>query len=62
MKYSNFMVERLTLLLRIREDPFSNLGQENGYAEVVRGFPQFLQVNTGIAPKIVPNRILRHSL
>jgi hypothetical protein len=43
------VVEWLTLLLRIREVPASNLDLETGYSDwVFRGFPQPLQANIGI--------------
>jgi hypothetical protein len=44
------VVKWLTLLLRIGEVPGSNLGQETGYPEGSRGFPQSLQANAGIVP------------
>jgi hypothetical protein len=47
----NVAVEWITLLLRIREAPGSNLSPEIGYPDChFRGFPQSLQVNVGIAP------------
>jgi hypothetical protein len=46
----NVVVEWLTLLLRNRVVPGSNLGSETGYSEGVRGFPQSLQANAGILP------------
>jgi hypothetical protein len=46
----NVVVEWLALLLRIREVPGSNLGQDTSCPEFVRGFPQSLQPNAGIVP------------
>jgi hypothetical protein len=47
----NVVVERLTLLLRIRQVPGSNLGPKNGYIYgISRGFPQPLQANYVILP------------
>jgi hypothetical protein len=37
----------VTLLLRIREVPSSNLSPVSGYPDVFRGFPQILQGNAG---------------
>jgi hypothetical protein len=42
------MVEWLTLLLRIREVLGSNLDSETGYSEILRDFPQYLQINARI--------------
>jgi hypothetical protein len=45
----NVVVERLTLLLRIREVQGSKLGLETCFpGERFRGFPQSLQANDGI--------------
>jgi hypothetical protein len=45
------MVEWLTLLLRNREVPVSNLNPEIGYPELTFcGFPQSLKANYGIVP------------
>jgi hypothetical protein len=47
----NVVVERLTLLLRIRKVPTSNLGQETGHPDrVFRDIPQSLQANAGTEP------------
>jgi hypothetical protein len=40
----------LTLLLRIRQFPVSNLCPKTGYPQVFRDFPQSFQANTGIVP------------
>jgi hypothetical protein len=40
---------RLTLLLRSREAPGSNLEEKTGYAEYRHGFHRSLRVNTGFA-------------
>jgi hypothetical protein len=51
----NVVVEWLTLLLRIREVPGSNLDLETGYPHCdFRGFPQFLQANVRIVPQMRP--------
>jgi hypothetical protein len=48
----NVIVERLTLMLRIRRVPGLNLGPDTGYADRgLRSFPQFLQANGGIVPQ-----------
>jgi hypothetical protein len=45
----NFVVEFSTLLLRIMEIQGSNVGRRSTIlTEVLRGFPQCLQVNAGI--------------
>jgi hypothetical protein len=44
----NVMVEWKTLLLRIREVRNSNLGPEIACPEVLRGFPESLQISAGI--------------
>jgi hypothetical protein len=49
-----FVVAWLVLLLSIRKVPGLNLGQETGYPEGFRSFPQTLQVYSGIVPKIRP--------
>jgi hypothetical protein len=47
----NVVVEWLTLLLRIRKVPSSNLGTETGYLDYsFRRFPQSIQGNDGIVP------------
>jgi hypothetical protein len=52
---SNVEVEWLTLLLRIREVPVSNLGLENGYPDWGYScFRQSLQANARMVPKIRP--------
>jgi hypothetical protein len=42
--------EWLTLLLRIREVPGSNIGPGPAYPDVFRGFSQSLDTNAGIVP------------
>jgi hypothetical protein len=42
------MVDWLTLLLRIRQVPGSNLGLETDFTEFLLGCPQSLQENSGI--------------
>jgi hypothetical protein len=45
------VLEWLTLLLRIREVPGSNISPETGYPYwFFRGCPQSLQANAGIVP------------
>jgi hypothetical protein len=48
IKITNVVVEWLTLLLRIREVPGSNIGPVT-LIETFRGFPEF-QANAGIVP------------
>jgi hypothetical protein len=49
--HMNVVVEWLTLLRRIQEAPGLNLSPKTGFlTEVFRGFPQFLQVNSGLVP------------
>jgi hypothetical protein len=58
----NTMVEWLITLLRSWEAPGSNLSLETGYPDLgFCGFPQFLQVNAGIVPKIRPRPLLSTS-
>jgi hypothetical protein len=40
-----------------REVPGSNLGPETSYPKGVHGFPQRLQANSGIVPKIRPRQL-----
>jgi hypothetical protein len=44
------VLERLTLLLRIREIPSRNPGPDFGYPEVSRGFLLSLQANSDTVP------------
>jgi hypothetical protein len=50
MDYGIQSVECLTLMLRIREVPGSNIGPDTSYPEGFRGSPQSLQANAGIVP------------
>jgi hypothetical protein len=45
----NVLIEWLAFLLRVRDTPGSNLGQETGYPDRgVSGFSQSMQANAGI--------------
>jgi hypothetical protein len=49
---TNVAVEFVTLLLGISEVSCSDTGPEIDYPEVSRDFPQYLQVNAGMATRI----------
>jgi hypothetical protein len=53
------VIEWVTLLLRVREVPISNLGPETGHADLdFTCFSSSLQPNTIIAPQIRPRPLL----
>jgi hypothetical protein len=54
---TNVMVEGLTLLLRIRKFPGSNLCPETWYPKCFRGSSQSVQANAGVVPEIRPRAL-----
>jgi hypothetical protein len=40
----------------------SNLGQSTGYRDIIRGFPQFFEVNSSIVPQLCNDRLFLTAL
>jgi hypothetical protein len=50
--------EQTTVYICIREVLSSNLGTNTSYPEILRTFPQFLQVNSRAVPRLHQDRFL----